>query len=116
MVSNLLIYTSGGEAAFYRLVESVIPTIEGEYGRPKVLEDGCIEYQKGTPPDVPGYVRIGTRKFKPVWPSCRWRALSVTAPDGVLVIEALCHCPLAERHLQSVTLSQCASCTPRRPI
>ncbi len=111
-----LIYTSGTEAAYYRMVRATLPETPGECGIPEIHDDGSIEYPQGEPPDILGYDRIGPRLFRPSWPSCRWRALTVTHPNGCLAVRGQCHQPLSDHHLQAVLPEQCKSCSNRANI
>lgn len=111
-----LIYTSGTEAAYYRMVRANMPETPGKYGIPVVYDDGSVEYPKGTPPDILGYDRIGPRLFRPAWPSCRWRALAVAYPNGCLTVRGQCHNPLSDLHLQTTLPELCKVCSLRTPI
>jgi len=111
-----LIYTSGTEAAYYRMVGVTLPESPGSCGTPLVHDDGSVEYPKGDLPDILGYDRIGPRLFRPAWPSCRWRALTVTHPNGCLTVHGRCHHPLSNLHLQEVLPEQCNACSNRTPI
>jgi len=114
--SFLLIYTGGTEAAFYRMVRLATPQEPGPCGQPVVHDDGRIEYPEGTPPDINGYDRVAPRIFRPAWPSCRWRALTVSVSNGCFTITASCQHPLARHHLQDVLPDDCGACKAKTPI
>lgn len=113
--SYLLVYTGGTEAAFYRMVRLAIPIEPGPCGRPVVHDDGRIEYPQGAPPEIEGYERNG-RVFRPAWPSCRWRTLTVTCPNGCLAVRSCCQNPLAPHHLTQASLADCRQCEFRTAI
>ena len=109
-----LIYTLGTEAMFYRMIQATLPKEPGPYGRPHVGRDGSLTFPDGEVPDILGYKRIGPRSFRPAWPSCRWRALLVTYPNGYPVIRGECHCTPAEK--DNVVPQECKTCKWRAPI
>lgn len=111
--SHLLVYTGGTEAAFYQMMRATLPE-SGSCGKPIIHDDGSVEYPYGEPADIEGYERVDTL-FKPMWPSCRWRALHVSHPDTIQ-IRATCLCPLGNSHLQDVHVPACMGCTLRIPI
>lgn len=114
--SYLLVYTGGTEAAFYRMVRLAIPIEPGLFGRPVVHDDGRIQYPQGEPPEIEGYERIAPRVFRPAWPSCRWRTLTVTSPDGCLAVRSCCQHPLAPYHLKQALPADCQQCEFRTAI
>jgi hypothetical protein len=114
--SCTLVYSGGTEAAFYRMVRLAIPIDPGPCGRPIVHDDGRIEYPEGQPSEIEGYERIEPRVFRPAWPSCRWRALTVANPDGCLAIQSCCQHPLAPHHLQQAAPADCRQCEFRSAI
>ena len=113
--SFILFYNGGTESAFYRAVRLATPIEPGPCGRPIVHDDGRIEYPEGDPPDIDGYERDG-RTFRPIWPSCRWRALTVTTPNGCFAISSSCQNPLSARHLKHAPPADCHKCELRVPI
>jgi hypothetical protein len=107
-----MIYTAGTEAHFYRMIP--VPT-SGPCGMPTIHKDGSIEYPQGDPPDIQGYEKTG-RIFRPVWPSCRFRSLEVTHPNGCIAIRGQCMNHQYALFTKTIGPSDCAYCGQRRAI
>jgi len=113
--THCLVYTIGTEDAFYRMIEATLPPEPGPYGNPTVSRDGSLHFP-GDHPDILGYDRTGHGSFRPSWPNCQWRVLSVDYPDGCLMIQGQCHHVLSDHHLAEVTPACCENCQLRSPI
>jgi len=114
--THLLVYTVGTEKTFYQMVEATLPLAPGPFGNPTIHNDGTIEFPLDGAPPILGYKQINSRSFRPIWPSCQFRILTVTHPEGHLTMTAQCHNTLAERCLGDVTPNGCANCQSRCPI
>jgi hypothetical protein len=103
--------------AFTRLLRAAIAmTTDGDCGTPIVHDDGSIEYPKGAPPDIAGYMRdtSSLRVFHPAFAPCRQRILQVTRPQGHVALTSRCNHPKAEQFAREVTPDSCATCPTRR--
>jgi len=108
---NYLVYSGGPMESFYRLVERAILDVEMTRGRPRVHQDGSLEFP-GPPPAIPGYRPEGSR-LRPAWQPCTLRMLRIQVVGGVLCIAGICGNTEAEQFSLEVVPDQCQSCRVR---